>query len=403
MPFFKYTEKRLAKDIGRVAESIDPALSCEYLPDSREVILTSHEDNAGGPFTVFLGNILLKVSDLPKKERLSAIEGFMREAISPVKLTPNELMESLALRVRTQFEIEFRNRNIELMGHDVPPSIAVPRGDLLVEVVSDRAESVSIATSDDLAEIGVGEDEAFRIAAARIRRDTSENQWEKIDEAIWISIYLDDYDFARLVAAEEFGRFPFEGPPIVFAPSHSVCLVTSSLDVDVLTTMVDLGNERAAKHRAFSQLLWTMDGANWREWAPASHLDVSEVARLQALRERLTQYEESKDYLDRFLRNEDVFVATFQATHDDEGLNCFCVYTFDVPSYLPDADFVAIVDPELPEDQAVVGRVSWDRFLRILGPESLEQIDSVTPPWYRVLRPLSTDQKDQIRKAAQPL
>lgn len=401
---FKYTEKKFAKEVGRVAESIDPSLSYKYLPESREVKLTSTNDDAEGPFTVFLGNIYLKVSALPKNERRPAIEAFLLDVLTPKELSADELMESLAFRVRTAFEIDFRNRHLQLMGHDAPPSITVSRGDLLIEIVSDREETLSIARSDDLAEIGVDEDEAMRMAAAKIRRGTGEDQWEKLDEFIWISKYQDDYDFARLVAAEEFGKFPFDDRPIVFAPSHSICLATCSTDADVLTRMVDAGNEGAASHRPFCQLLWTLDeGAEWKEWQPGPGASSSEVARLQSLRETAQQYEESKGYHERALGEEDVFVATFQAIQNDDGLTCYCVYTFDLPSYLPLTDFVAIVDPELPDDQTVVGRLDWDEFADLVGSESLQRIDDMTPAWYRLMQPLQASKKDQIRTSARPL
>ncbi|MCP4193832.1 MAG: hypothetical protein GY768_24755 [Planctomycetaceae bacterium] len=400
---FKYTEKKFAKDVGKVAKSIDPSLEYTYLPEMREVKLTSPDDDSVGPFTVFLGNIFLKVSELPKKERLPTIEAFLREVITPTELSPDELLESLALRVRTDFEIDFRNRHIELMGHEAPPSISMRRGELLVEVVSDRDESVSIARSDDLAEIGVSEDEAVRLATAKIRRITGDDQWEKIDGSIWISRYQDDYDFARLVAAEDFGQFPFKGKPIVFVPSHSICLATDSTDTDVLLKMTETGNESAVNHRPFCQLLWTLgEDCNWMEWRPGEASESWGVAQLQAMRETISKYEEMKDYLERSLV-EDVFVATFQAMQDDDGLTCYSVYTLDLPSYLPRTDFVAIVDPGLPEDQTVIGRVDWNEFEKNLGFGAIEQVEDLNPPWYRIMQKLDAAQKERLCQMVRPL
>jgi len=402
MALFKYTEKKFATDVGRVAESIDPSLEYTYLPETREVKLTSADDDSGGPFTFFLGNIFLKVSELPRKERLPTIEAFLREVVKPKELTPDELMESLALRVRTDFEIDFRNGHVELMGHETPTSISMRRGELLVEVVSDSDESVSIAQSDNLAEIGVSEDEAVRMATAKIRRSTGDDQWEKIHDSIWISRYQDDYDFARLVAAEDFGEFPFKGNPIVFAPSHSICLATDSTDTDVLLKMTEIGNESAASHRPFCQLLWTLeDGSDWKEWRPDEASESWSVAQLQAMRETVSKYEEMKDYLERSLV-EDVFVATFQAMQDDDGLTCYSVYTLDLPSYLPRTDFVAIVDPGLPKDETVIGRVDWDEFEKSLGIGTIEQVEDLNPQWYRILQKLDSGQKERLRKMARP-
>ena len=121
---FKYTEKKLAKDVGKVARSIDPTLEYVYLPDSQEVQLTPRDNGSCGTITVFLGNIFLKVLKMPKKERAATIEAFLREVLAPKELSSSELMESLALRVRTGFEIDFRNRNIELSGYEAPLPIS---------------------------------------------------------------------------------------------------------------------------------------------------------------------------------------------------------------------------------------------------------------------------------------
>lgn len=397
---FKYTEKKLAKDIGKVAASIDSSLQWAYLPDTNEVTLTPSSDESDGRYTVFLGNLFLKLSTLSKKDRLVSIEAFLREALAPEEMSAEEIMGSLALRVRTEFEIDFRNRHIELMGNKPPPSVSVRRGELLVEVVSDSDESVSVARSDDLAEIDVTEDEAIRIAAARIRRATDDEQWERIEESIWISKYQDDYDFSRLVAAEDYGSFPFSASPIVFAPSHSICLVTDNSDAEILAKMVEIGNELSASHRPFCQLLWTLrDGAEWGPWQPDEAHAGFEVASLQAIREIAKKYEETKDYLERSL-GEDVYVGTYEAIRDEDGLTCYSVYTMDLPSCLPRTDFVAIVDPDLPESESLVGRVDWLEFEQCC--ESIEQIENMNPNWYRILHPLDTIQKNRLRQLAQP-
>jgi hypothetical protein len=400
----KYTEKKCAKDIGKVAESIDPSLKHTYLPQSREVKLVSTDDDTGRPFAVFLGNIFLNVSKLPRKERLRTIEALLREVMTPTELSPDELMESLSLRVRTDFEIEFRIRDNELVGQEAPPPISRGRGELQLEVVFDRDETVSIARPDDLAKIGVSGDEAVRMATAKIRRSTGGDQWQKFDESIWMSRYQDDYDFARLVAAEEFGEFPFDGPPIVFAPSHSICLATNSTDTEVLLKMTEIGNKSSAKHRPFCQLLWTLeDGCDWQEWRPDDASESWGVAQLQTKREAINRYKRMKDYLDRSLVG-DAFVATFQAMRDDDGLTSISAYTLDVPSYLPRTDFVGVVDPGgLPERVTVIGRVDWDEFEKSLGIGTIEQVEDLNPPWYRIMQKLDAGQKERLRQMARPV
>jgi len=400
---FKYTEKKLAKDIGRVAESIDPALRYTYSPENREVRITSSKSDSVGPYTVFLGNLILKISALPRKERHPAIAAFLQDLLAPKSLSPDELMNSLALRVRTDYEIKIRNRQLEIRGGHAIPSVVSRRGELSVEIVSDRAESVSIVKPEDLAKIGVTEGEAMGIASARLRRATGESQWRKVEASIWKSNYEDDYDFARVVAAEGDEKFPFEGQPIVFSPSHSICLVTDSASPDVLTRMVDLGNESASNHRPFCQLLWTRGGrGEWCVWQPDRASKAWDAARLQQVRETVTRYVESKELLERLL-GEETFVASYKAIRNEHGLTSVCAYTFDVPSYLPVTESVAIVDPGRPEGETVVGRVTWREFEQCLGPTALERAEDIEPAWFRVMSALDDTAKDRLRQLAQPI
>ena len=48
-------------------------------------------------------------------------------------------------------------------------------------------------------------------------------------------------------------------------------------------------------------------------------------ARFQALCETAKQYEEAKNYLERSLGEEDVFVATFQAIQNEDVLACYLI------------------------------------------------------------------------------
>lgn len=400
---FKYTEKKLAKDIGRVAESIDPALRYTYSPADREVRITSSKSEAFGPYTVFLGNLILKISALPRKERHPVIAAFVRELLAPKRLSPDELMNTLALRVRTDFEIKIRNRHLEIRGGHAIPTVVSRRGELSVEIVSNQAESVSIVKPEDLAKIGVTEGEAMRIASARLRRATGESQWREIERSIWKSSYEDDFDFARLVAAEGDEKFPFAGQPIVFSPSHSICLATDSASPDVLTRMVDLGVESASNHRPFSQLLWTRGGrGEWRVWQPDRASEAWDAARLQQVRETVTRYVESKELFERLL-GEETFVAGYKVIRNEHGLTSVCAYTFDVPSYIPGTEFVAIVDPGRPERESVVGRVTWQEFEQCLGPTALERVEDFEPAWFRMMSPLDDSAKDRLRQMAQSI
>jgi len=399
---FKYSEKKLAKEIQKVVTRIDPTRQCAYLPEAREVTITKRDDTSYGPASIFLGNIFLHVSNMPKKERIAALESFISATIAPKEMSADETIASLALRVRTDFELDFRHRNVALRGHESKPSIRVSRGALEMEVVADGERTLSVPQPSNLAEIDVSEDEAVRIAKASLQRATDEDQWEEIEETIWASTYQDDYDFVRLVAAEESAKYPFTDQPIVFAPSHSICLVTNSKSADVLSRMIDIGNEYSAEHRPFSQLLWTpTEGTDWEVWQPSSSGELSQVALLQQIRESSNRYEETQAYLERML-GEDVFVATYNGMENDGELVSYCTYTVDLPSYLPRTDLVAVVDDERAEDEQLVGWLKWQEFETCLADKLTKSSAISIPVWFQLDKELNLSQKQRLNELGRP-
>ena len=88
---------------------------------------------------------------------------------------------------------------------------------------------------------------------------------------------------------------------------------------------------------------------------------------------------------------------------DGDDVACYSVYTFDLPSYLPRTDIVALVDSELPEGQTVIGRVYWDDFEKSLGIGTIEQVEGLNPQWYRIMQRLDAGQKERLRQMARPL
>lgn len=398
---FKYTEEKLANDIGKVAQSIDPNFSHSYEPDEREVTLTSAYENADGEFTIYLGNIFLRVSQMPRKERLGLIESLLRDLLTPKAMSANDFMASLALRVRTAFELDIRNRQSTIDGYKPLTSVSYRRGDLAVELVCDGDEMVSVTRPDDLEKFAITKDEAIRMAAAKIRRATDQDQWEQINEAVWISTYQDDYDFTRLVAAEDNLRFPFAEPPVVFAPSHSICLITNSTDADILSTMIEIGYEASVDHKLLSQQLWTLeDRLEWKEWQPDQNSEAWEIASTQAIRELSQNYDQMRHYLEQLL-DENVFISNYTVVQYDDRLTSYSVYLLDVPSYLPLSDYVAINDLELPESESVIGWVRWPDFQACCG--NLVQVKDLSPPWYQLLEPMDERQKARLLELSLPL
>ncbi|MEO1576346.1 MAG: hypothetical protein AAFU65_15470, partial [Pseudomonadota bacterium] len=83
---FRYTAKKLARDIDRAVRDLDPSLHSRYEPSANEVQIFRGDDDTAS-YKIFLGNLLLKVAALPRKDRRPSIDTFLREALQPKELS----------------------------------------------------------------------------------------------------------------------------------------------------------------------------------------------------------------------------------------------------------------------------------------------------------------------------
>jgi len=391
---FKYTEKKLASDIANVTKSIDPTLITSYERDSNEVFIGTKTNKK--QYTLFLGNVFLKFSALSKTDRLTSIRNYLEEVLRPAELSDDQFLNTLALRVRTDYELGLREKYFKLAGNDVEASLRFGSGDFLIEVVSDGDESLSIPGISTITKHGATSEEAIEIASAKLRRYTDKEKWQQVDESIWMSSYSDDYDIARLIATPPYEALPFDCDLVMYAPSHSVCLITNNRTPDVLSKLIKIGDEQSANHRPFSQCLWVFDDGEFKRWeASQCDAELQELVKLQLLKEKLNQYQETKAYFEKAI-DKDVFIANFKAMQNDKGAISYCVYTLDLPSYLPQADYVAIVDSSLPEDQTLQGWLDWKDFHELTSIDNLQTVNNTLPQWYTLLTPLSGEVKASL-------
>ncbi len=395
---FRYTEKKLAKDIGRIAKYIDPSLVIEYKPEAREVTLSVEERGRDkAPTSIFLGNIFMKMKELGRKERAPSIERLLNELLSPRVFDPDDFMNSLAIRVRTDFEISLRKKMMASKGYEQTDLSLFRIGEALLELISDNEESISTVKNEDIEKAGITKEEGLRIAGAALVRATGLDQWEQVEPHIWMSTYQDDYDFARIVAADDNVRIPFDGNPIFFAPSHSICLVTDQGTDETLLRMIAIGEKFSENHRPFSQSFWqkSNDGL-WKQWLPLEGEPGRQAASLQRVKEAFTQYDEQKEHLQAQV-GEEVFVSKFQATNSEAGIMTFSVYTLNIPTYLPLTDEVSLYDHE---NEEILGNVGWSVFNACLGPDYISAVEDEIPARYKVMDPLLPEQVEYLRERA---
>lgn len=395
---YAYSEKKLAKDLTRAARAINTDLEPEYNAERQSLNLYRASEPDAPPYSIFLGNLFLKVRSRSRADRKAIIEDFVEQMLNPPELSRDEMLASLAIRARTHFEVNFRNRLIELQA-EPPDFVLEVIGDMLGEIVSDRDEVVQTVTLDHLEELETTKEEAVKIARARLIGATDEYQWTQTADNVWVSTYEDDYDFARVLADPAHARFPFDGKPIIFAPSHSVCLVTGNQDPQTLDAMIDIGTERAAEHRSLSQRLWTVDGDGIIAWITDESHAANPIRTLRDLAERISQYTDQKAYLEQLLdqRDEDSYVAEFTVYENEGQYVSYATYTMNLPSYLPEADRIALVGVVGEKQPDVLGFVVWDDFVEAIGPDTLVAMPGLLPRRYQLTASLTPEQDARLR------
>lgn len=402
---FGYSEKKLAKDIGRLAQRFDADLSAHYVADAHRVDLRRASEPETPPYQIFLGNLFLKVKAMRRAERDDILQAFLADALSPKLRSADELIAALALRVRTPWELALRHQMIAIY-NDPPEFITYGDGELVLELVADNEESVGTVPLEDLQAAEISVADAFKAAAATLVRASDGAQWSQQADHVWLSTYSDDYDFARLVVAGDALRLPFSAAPIVFAPSHSVCLVADETGAGTLARLIEIGNKLAETHRPLSQLLWTRsDDGRWLPLELEPEDDGYSQLRMQRVVEQIGRYEDQKHYLESLLesRGEDSFVAAYQVYERDDALHIVSTYTLDVPSYLPHTEQVVIVDPNRKSDQSVLGSLSWADFAETLGPQVLQPMPDMSPPRFSLLGALTGDQRERLLAQLAPI
>jgi len=395
---FRYSEKKFAREVIKALLALKPGSQPKYFPEKSLVVTQIAGDN-DEESTIYLTNIFNSVKDLPRKTRTEAIQNTVQSMLSSRKeTTVNERITGLRLRARSIEETKFRER----MWKKEIGSSGVIYGEInmVLELVEDMEQTVSMATQSQLKELELNQEEAYKFAAAALARITDTQQWQSVENC-WLSSYRDDYDFARLLVTRSNTRLPFKsGPYVVYAPSHSICLITNKHDAETLSQLISIGNQLSEQHRPLTKRLWTLnDTGNWVPYKNSQSDEIKHIVEMQDVLETSENYDHQKSMLDKeHMDNlDDVFVAKYMVYQNQEKkLFSLCAYTLNLSSLLPKTDYVSVFDHE---NDNVVGMLLWDDFVEAAG-SSMEIVPNLNPKRYALLNKLPEKDYEAITSAA---
>jgi hypothetical protein len=255
----RYTQDDLAAEV--MAESQKRFPKEKFIYDKKMNVVRPVSGDAA---QTFLGNIFNVVKDMSAQDRQAYIEDFFNTVTQTSgELTLDVLNAYLMTRVRTSAEVGLRNLTLGARGSDID-FFTVEVGDLLFDLTVDYGNTISTPPKDTLSEVAGGDQNVLDLALQNLKKISDETPWEKTAPHVWASKYQDDYDAARLICLyPEFELPDGVESPIVYMPSHNVCLIAERDDLETLKTLVETGDELAADARRLSTALWHNTGSGW--------------------------------------------------------------------------------------------------------------------------------------------
>lgn len=313
-----------------------------------------------------------------------------------------EARERLRPGLRDAFLLETLRLQQLASGHEMPrpPHLRFSsRVSLLAYLDSD--DGMAMVGERELAAWGKDFDEILAIARANLDVRTVAPP-ARLAEGIYLVSTGDCYDPGRLLLPRVLAALDVTGDVVAFVPSWHALILTGDGDPALLGAALELAKKTYAEDpRPISMLPLVRRGTSWQDLVlPLGH-PAEPLLREMRVRELVEIYGQQKTLLEKAnaASGEDVFVASYTGVKRDDGqFSSYCVWSRGVPTLLPEAEEVALVDPERPDQDRLLGRHPFDAVRRACG-HLLTPCDDV-PARHRVVEFPSAD--DLARLARPP-
>jgi hypothetical protein len=244
-----------------------------------------------------------------------------------------------------------------------------PLGDhLWLSLAYDFAEASKPLSSANLQSWGI----AFEPALERARSNLSARTKQPLEESapgLYTSKSLDGYDAARLVLTDTLRSLRVRGEPVAMAVARDVLLVTGSEDTDGLGAMARVAAGAEQMPDPLPSSVLRLQGEQWQPWMPNLPAVAKDFGVLLA-RSSSGIYARVRPALMELLdaRDEDLFVANYQATVDPQGhASSFCSWGDGISSLLPRTERIAFVAESTDGRPRMLADVPWRKAQGVVG------------------------------------
>ena len=345
----------VAQDIRQRLEAVHPGVNYEF--EERTSTLRGSDKSI-----VSVHNVFIEYGKAPRSERAAVLAKFVQGMSGPAY--PDDFEEArpnLLPVIRAVSGLDLARISTGDVAAGPSPWTSAMRPvsqEVSIAVAYDTEHAIAQPGEEQLVKWGVTFDEALAIATYNLRHKAPPS-FVEASPGLFMSLYGDFYDAARLTLPELFWQLPVSGEPVAMAPNRVCLLVAGSKDERALAEMM----ERAAKildeeSRPLSGEMFLLAGQAWQPWTPEGKVGQDLRNLLQRL--RTADYHAQQQALQQAHERAglDIFVATHTLVQRQETLLSYSVLPQGVDAWLPKTDLVMLIDAEGVPPHIV----AWDAF-----------------------------------------
>lgn len=329
-----------------------------------------------------LDNLYVEYRSLAPRERGYWLQNTASDILNPMEMPEDfeDVKPDLLPSIRLRSSSEFMRLNVDWQGEIHPmelPSIPVSNH-LIAYLVYDLPNKTQFVTPHHLSTWGVTLHEAFEVAMQNLKE--RECKVKPFERHLFTFDSGDTFDLTRMLMIDRIRSFNLSGDPVAMPVTHDLLLLTGSEDEDGLRVMADFAENNSENARLFCSIPHRLNGDTWGEWMPPADSPVFDRFRVLRLRHLSGLYNTQQSVLNRIFdrKGTDEFVASLTVGKKDSHVLSYCVWSEDVPTWLPEAEFVGF----FRYDTGVVGGfVPWDRVRATVG-KLMKRTDLYPARWF---------------------
>ncbi len=288
------------------------------------------------------------------------------------KPTIDVLAKRLYPRLRPKaalHSLELKRKVIEHVSGQPAPDLTVAHRDFnslfAVQLVFQLSEEAVDVGTDRLQAWGRSFDELLSLSLENLLANSPE-QLREVRPNLWALTGGGGHIASRVLFDDLLEKLPFKDDVVMMVPNQNVAVFAKKSDDEALSRMAQVGLD--ASQAPFGLWAVTMErkDGRWEPWSPDDTRPSHGPLKVAALPGRVRIYQAHKDLLLAWneIQRVPMEVSPLLAVQDETSVFSSAVWQRGVPTLLPPADRVAVVDVSTGEPRA--WSVPWGA-LRVLG------------------------------------